>query len=426
MPENIWGLISGEYPPAPGGVSDYTAQLAAALAAAGDEVHVWAPGPLDEISGVVNHPLPDLFHGKGRHQLAAEVDTPHLTWVAPYGRSAPWLRSPAAGARSAQGASELPRLAKAPKEMRLLLQYVPHAFGYKAMNVRLTRWLARPRPQPLWIMFHEVAVKAEPGVRRPVQVLAGVTQHMAKQLRRAAAEAFVSTPAWDAFLQELLPGSPPAHWMPVPSNLPLTAPPEEVEAVRARLAPGGKLVASFGRFQEFARACLRPLLQALLERDAELHALLIGEGGEKLREEIVTSAPAVANRLHAPGLLPAAAASAHIAASDLMVQPYADGISGRRGTAMAGLALGRCLLSHAGEATEPVWREAGAVALAAPVALRPVAEELLSDLARRQTIAARGRELYYRRFALEHTVRILRETVTATTPVPAAAGAPES
>ncbi|HEY8056624.1 MAG TPA: glycosyltransferase, partial [Terriglobales bacterium] len=37
------------------------------------------------------------------------VDTPHLTWVAPYGRSAPWLRSPAAGARSAQGASELPR-----------------------------------------------------------------------------------------------------------------------------------------------------------------------------------------------------------------------------------------------------------------------------------------------------------------------------
>ncbi|HEY8055499.1 MAG TPA: hypothetical protein VIE13_06270 [Terriglobales bacterium] len=38
-----------------------------------------------------------------------EVDTPHLTWVAPYGRSARWLRSPAAGARSAQGASELPR-----------------------------------------------------------------------------------------------------------------------------------------------------------------------------------------------------------------------------------------------------------------------------------------------------------------------------
>jgi len=36
------------------------------------------------------------------------VDTPHLTRVAPDGRSAPWLRFPAGGARSAQGACELP------------------------------------------------------------------------------------------------------------------------------------------------------------------------------------------------------------------------------------------------------------------------------------------------------------------------------
>ncbi|HET9783587.1 MAG TPA: glycosyltransferase family 4 protein [Terriglobales bacterium] len=40
---------------------------------------------------------------------ADPVDTPPLTRVAPDGRSAPWLRSPAAGARSAPGASELPR-----------------------------------------------------------------------------------------------------------------------------------------------------------------------------------------------------------------------------------------------------------------------------------------------------------------------------
>jgi len=36
------------------------------------------------------------------------VDTPHLTRVAPVGRSAPWLRFPAGGARSAQGACKLP------------------------------------------------------------------------------------------------------------------------------------------------------------------------------------------------------------------------------------------------------------------------------------------------------------------------------
>ena len=35
-----WQVITGEYPPQPGGVGDYTAQVAAGLAAAGDEVHV--------------------------------------------------------------------------------------------------------------------------------------------------------------------------------------------------------------------------------------------------------------------------------------------------------------------------------------------------------------------------------------------------
>ncbi|HEY8056502.1 MAG TPA: RDD family protein, partial [Terriglobales bacterium] len=38
------------------------------------------------------------------------VDTPHLIWVAPYGRSAPRLRSPAAGARSAPEAPCAPPL----------------------------------------------------------------------------------------------------------------------------------------------------------------------------------------------------------------------------------------------------------------------------------------------------------------------------
>ena len=39
-----WHLVTSEYPPDIGGVSDYTAQLARALAGAGDEVHVWCPG----------------------------------------------------------------------------------------------------------------------------------------------------------------------------------------------------------------------------------------------------------------------------------------------------------------------------------------------------------------------------------------------
>jgi hypothetical protein len=38
-----WHILTGEYPPQPGGVSDYTRQLARALVDAGDSVEVWAP-----------------------------------------------------------------------------------------------------------------------------------------------------------------------------------------------------------------------------------------------------------------------------------------------------------------------------------------------------------------------------------------------
>ncbi|MEI8360035.1 MAG: glycosyltransferase, partial [Deltaproteobacteria bacterium] len=37
------GLVTGEFPPMPGGIGDYTAELARSLAARGSEVHVIAP-----------------------------------------------------------------------------------------------------------------------------------------------------------------------------------------------------------------------------------------------------------------------------------------------------------------------------------------------------------------------------------------------
>ena len=40
-----WHIVTGEYPPARGGVSDYTFAIANGLASAGDEVNVWCPGP---------------------------------------------------------------------------------------------------------------------------------------------------------------------------------------------------------------------------------------------------------------------------------------------------------------------------------------------------------------------------------------------
>ena len=49
-------LITPEYPPQSGGVSDYVVQLAEGLAKDGEEVHVWYPGtaPASRSEGGVN------------------------------------------------------------------------------------------------------------------------------------------------------------------------------------------------------------------------------------------------------------------------------------------------------------------------------------------------------------------------------------
>lgn len=53
-----WHLMTGEYPPQVGGVADYTALIAAGLAAHGDVVHVWCPsgeGTPTQHQGVTVH-----------------------------------------------------------------------------------------------------------------------------------------------------------------------------------------------------------------------------------------------------------------------------------------------------------------------------------------------------------------------------------
>ncbi|HVA63906.1 MAG TPA: glycosyltransferase [Terriglobales bacterium] len=367
-----WALLTGEYPPAAGGVADYTAQLAEALAAAGDRVHVFAPGPLHPSAAVRTHPLPGHFGRRARQQIDRELAAlPPAQW---------------------------------------LIQYVPHAYGRKAMNLGFAAWAARPRTPPPWVMFHEVAVRPGEGGRSRHHLLAWATQRMARQLRHAAARSFVSTLQWGQWLQELAPGSAPSEWLPVPSNLPTDVAPAAVAAARASTgADDGELIGSFSRFDDLTRARLRPLLAALLRRQPQRVALLIGPGGDRLRDELAATAPELRPRLRATGRLDAASAAAHLAAADLLLQPYPDGISGRRGTAMAGLALGRCLLTQAGAATEPLWRSSGAVALAAAADWLPAAEALLADPARRRHLGAAAQQLYRAQFALDHTVRQLRQ-----------------
>ena len=81
---------------------------------------------------------------------------------------------------------------------RLVVQYAPHAFGLKAMNVPFCLWLLSMRSRAPWVMFHEVAfpfTRKQPARHR---ALATVTHVMASIVAAAADRIFVSIPAWTA------------------------------------------------------------------------------------------------------------------------------------------------------------------------------------------------------------------------------------
>jgi glycosyltransferase involved in cell wall biosynthesis len=120
--------------------------------------------------------------------------------------------------------------------------------------------------------------------------------------------------------------------------------------------------------------------------------------------------------VHATGGLPAKDVSALLSACDLMIQPYPEGVTTRRGSMMAALAHQRAIVTTAGILTEPLWSESGAVALAPTgdhEALFALMERLGADDDERSRIASAGKRLYEERFALRHTITALRANASA-------------
>jgi glycosyltransferase involved in cell wall biosynthesis len=375
-PTAPWHIVSGEYPPAHGGVADYTRSLARGLALAGEEVHVWAPLAGDGLAtdpGVTLHPLPRGFGPLGLPGFVRD-----------------FRRQPA--------------------PLRVLVQYVPQAFGMRGMNLPFCLWLAALRDAQVWVMFHEVVVPWHPWVRPHLFALSVATRAMATLLLARADRIFLSIPGWEPMLRPLAPRWPEAAWLPIPSNLPTDVPAGAAAAVRTRLPlrEGATLI---GHFSTYGRLVAPPLKQEIvpvLRTDPRRFLLLMGRGGPEFAREL-RAERAIAGQVLATGDLAAPDVAAHLAACDVLVQPYVDGVSTRRTSVMAGLALGVPIATNDGWLTEPVWRESGAVALADSTAsLAAAVEGLLADPGGTTTLGARGRNLYRDRFALDRTLHTLR------------------
>jgi glycosyltransferase involved in cell wall biosynthesis len=377
-----WAILTGEYPPDPGGVSDYSRLVATALVQAGDEVRVFAPPRQGKIEsddlGIAVHRLPGRFGPQSLHMLEQS-------------------------------------LMEQPRPHRVLVQYVPHAFGFKAMNLLFASWVAYrlPRIAPVWIMFHEVVF---PLRRWPLShaLLGMMTRVSARLVGGSASRVFVSIPAWGRMLKQICPHSRPSEWLPVPCNVAMGVDPTSIAVVREKyIPPYGFLVGHFGTMGGAVRDLLIPASVELLRLRPDVAMLFIGRGSDLFRDRFMSTHPEVATRVYATGDLSASAVSAHMRACDLLIQPFPDGISCRRGSAMAALANGMATVTNLGSLSESLW-PAGAVVAAPtpdPTAMARLAAELLTDPARRATISQTAISLYHRYFALENTISRLREPV---------------
>ena len=382
-PRRRWHIITSEFPPHVGGVADYTRLVAKGLAAAGDEVHVWCPPvpPRGADDGVTVHP--------------------ELGGIAP---------------------GDLRRVGRQlghwPAPRHLLVQWVPHGYGYRSMNLGLCAWLwwrSIVRRDRVDIMVHEPYLAFWEHAWRHAGV-ALVHRLMTLVLIAAAHRVFVAIPGWESRWRPYALGRRlPFTWLPVPSSLPTGRPPAaEVAGVRERYAvPGRPLVGHFGTYGPAMASRLLDLVPRLLQSRLRPSLLLLGDGGDAVRRPLLERHPAMADRIAAPGYLPASDLARHITACDAFVQPYPDGVSSRRTSAMAILSLGTPLVTTEGSLSEGLWRETEGVLLADvgdPDGLLAHLDQLLADEPRRLRLGQQGHELYARRFDVSHTIAALRES----------------
>ncbi|MDO8431592.1 MAG: glycosyltransferase family 4 protein [Candidatus Binatus sp.] len=372
-----WNIITGHYPPQPGGVSDYTRLIAHGLAEAGDRVSVWT-SRFD--TGAVNgevvrvNRLPDHFGRAGLVILNRELH-----------------RERAA---------------------RVLVEYVPHAFGMKAMNVPLCMLLLRHRRRDITVMFHEVAYPIERGQQMRRNLLGIVNRAMAAILARAASRIFVAAEAWKEALGRLAPRGCDIRWLPVPSTIGVSSDRAAILDKRARFAePGVKLLGHFGSYGPLVAARLKPALISILSTRSDVRIILIGRNSETFRDSFAREHRLLASRVIATGPLDEADVSASIGACDFMIQPYPDGITSRNTSALAGLAYRKPVVTTTGRWSETLWARSGAVMLAPdgdPDALAHCAFELMDNRERANTMGCAAIKLYHEVFDVRHTIDALR------------------
>ncbi|CAG0934587.1 Alpha-monoglucosyldiacylglycerol synthase [Thermoflexales bacterium] len=320
------GLITGEYPPQQGGVGDFTRELARALSAAGHEAQV--------VTSVISHQSSAVSE-----KQAAEVAVRRV--ISSWGMRC-W--------------GEVAEIAKRQQFEILNIQYEPAAYAMRVgVNFLPSAWARRAIKVPIVTTFHDLLVpylfpKAGPLRRKVVEYLA---RH---------SDAIIVTNDEDrARLSSLQFPISSLHTIPIGSNIDPTKLSEfDRDAERARwgLRPAESLLGYFG-FLNLSKggSDLMQALKTLSASGLPVKLLLIGgrtgssdptnaEYAAQVDQLVETLG--VKDRVIATGYLGPADVSRALLACDVLVLPYVDGASLRRGSLHAAMAHGRAIVT-----TEP-------------------------------------------------------------------------
>ena len=371
-----WHIITCEYPPQIGGVGDYTKLLSRELRRSGDEVQVWAPAfPAPEEAKV--HRTLGSFAKNDQRQTADLLD-------------------------------------RMPKPRTLLVQWVPHGYGRRGINDYFTRWLASRARQGdrLYLMVHEPYLEPTQTVWK-LRFVSWMQRRMIRRLLWSAARAFISIPAWENYLRDYSPAGVTFEWLPIPATISADSDARAVESIRSRFGKDTLLIGHLGTYSSEIRRLLQPALLKTLREVPNSSALLLGNNGDVFARELHSTAPTVANRIHGAGLLSDAELASHIAACDVALQPYPDGLSSRRTSLMNLISRGVPVVSNLGHLTEPVWTDSNAIALSSTgeaTQLAALCKQLLQDNDQRCEFAKKARHIYRTRFDWPHIVATLRSS----------------
>lgn len=320
------GLVTGEYPPMEGGIGAFTQELSRALAAQGHHIHIIS-------SDNARPPQSHTAVAKREPGQPYDLGFAHLSpfinrWRWPsISRIADWaLRY----------------------EFDIVnIQYQPAAYNMNSGAINLLPWrLAGVVPTA--VTFHDLRLPylfPKAGRWRQTAV-----DFMAKH---AAGLIATNTADYQTLIHKT--DVPMAH-IPIGSNI-AVQPTTETESTAVRqqlgLQPHQPLLAYFGFLNPSKGA--DTLLQALAQLPPAVHLLFIGGRTGSSDEannrtfyaqlDAQISQLGLAERIHWTGFVPDDAVSRYLLAADLMVMPYRDGVSLRRGTLMAGLAHGRAIVT---------------------------------------------------------------------------------